>query len=70
MISEKAAIVSDNRSLFEIFNEHFTCITTTLNLKPSTISTTASLPEIIEIFKDHSSIKKIFPLRKKILFSV
>ena len=29
---------------YEIFNEHFINITKTLNLKPSIISTTASLP--------------------------
>ena len=46
--------------IFEIFNEHFSNITKTLDLKPSIISTTISLPEIIETFKDHPSIKKIF----------
>ena len=60
MISEKDYIVSDNRRLSEISNEHFINITKTLDLKPSIISTTTSLPEIIETFKDHPSIKKYF----------
>ena len=54
MISEKDCIVS------EIFNTHFINITKTLDLKPSIISTNKSVPEIIETFKDHPSIKKIF----------
>ena len=60
MISEKDCIVSDDRRLSEIFNEHFINITKTLDLKPSIIPTTKSLPEIIETFKDHPSVKKIF----------
>ena len=52
------------RRLPQIFNEHFINITKTLDLEPSIISTTTSLPEIIETFKDHRSIKKIFPLRR------
>ena len=64
MISEKDCIVSDDRRLSEIFNEHFINITKTLDLKPSIISTTTSLPEIVETFKDHPSIKKIFSLRR------
>ena len=57
MISEKDCIVSDDRRLSEIFNTHFINISKTLELKPSIISTTKRLPEIIEIFKDHHSIK-------------
>ena len=49
-------IVRDDRRLSEIFNEHFINITKTLDLKPSTISTTTSLPKIIETFKDHPAI--------------
>ena len=60
MISEKDCIVSDNRRLSEIFNEHFINVTKTLDLQPSIISTTTSLPEIIETFKDHPSVKKYF----------
>ena len=57
--------ISDDRRLSEIFNEHFTYITKTLDLKPSITSTTISLPEIIETFKDHPSNKKIFFLRRE-----
>ena len=63
MISEKNCIVSDYRRLSEIFNEHFINITKILDLKPSIISTTASLPEIVETFKDHPIIKNFFSLR-------
>ena len=52
MISEKQCIVSDDRRLSEIFNEYFINVTKSLGLKPSIISTTTSLPEIIETFKD------------------
>ena len=65
MISEKNCLVSDDRRLFDMFNEHFININKTLDLKPSIISTTTSLPKIIETFKDHPSIKKIFSLQKK-----
>ena len=65
MISEKDCIVSRDRRLSEIFNEHFINITKTLDLKPSIISTTTSLPEIIETFKDHPCIKKNFSLRRE-----
>ena len=65
MISEKDCIVSDDRRLSEIFNEHFINITKTLDLKPSIIPTTASLPEIVETFKDYPSVKKIFTLRRE-----
>ena len=37
----------------------------TLYLKLSIISTTTSLPEIIEIIKDHPSVKKSFSLKKE-----
>ena len=60
IISEKDCIVSDDRRLSEIFNEHFINITKTLDLKPSIIATTINLPKITETFKDHPSIKKIF----------
>ena len=49
----------------EIFNAHFINITKTLALKPSIISITISLPEIIETFKNHSSIKKRFSLQRE-----
>ena len=65
MISEKDCIVSDDRRLSEIFNEHFINITKTLDSKPSISPTTTSIPEIIETFKDHPSIKKIFSLRRE-----
>ena len=65
MISEKNCLVSDDRRLFEMFNEHFININKTLDLKPSIVSTTTSLPKIIESFKDHPNIKKMFSLRKK-----
>ena len=65
MISEKDCIVSDDRRLSEIFNEHFINITKTLDLKPSIILTTTSLPEILETFKDHPSINKIFSLQRE-----
>ena len=65
MISEKDCKVSDNRGLSGIFNEHFIDIIKTLDLKPSIISTiTTSLAKIIEAFKDHSNIKKIFSLQR------
>ena len=57
MISEKDWIISDNRRLSDIFIEHFINITKTLDLKPSIISTTTSLPEIIETYKDYPSRK-------------
>ena len=64
MISEKGCILSDTRRLSEIFNTHFVNITKTLDLKPSIVSTNKSVPEIIETFKDHPSIKKVFSLRR------
>ena len=64
MISEKDCIVSDDRRLSEIFNEHFINITKTLDLKPSIISTTTSLPKILDTFKDHPSINKNFSLQR------
>ena len=60
MISEKDCIVSDDRKLSEIFKEYFINITKTFDLKPSIVSTTASLPEIIKTFKDHPSVKTFF----------
>ena len=63
--SEKDCIVSDDRRLSEIFNTHFISITKTLDLKPIITSTNKSVPEIIETFKDHPSIKKIFSLRRE-----
>ena len=60
MISEKDCIVSGERRLYQLFNEHFINITKTLHLKTSIISTTTSRPEITETFKDHPSIKKKF----------
>ena len=65
MISEKDCIVSDDRRLSEIFNTHFINITKTLDLKPSIISTNKSVPEIMETFKYHPSIKKKFSLRRE-----
>ena len=65
MIPEKDCIVSDDRRLSEIFDEHFFNITKTLDLKPSIIPITTSLPEIIETFKDHSSIKKILSFQRE-----
>ena len=65
MISEKDWIVSDDRRLSEIFNEHFINVAKTLDLKPSIILTTTSLPKITETFKDHPSVKKIFSLRRE-----
>ena len=63
--------ISDDRRLSEIFvNEHFTNITKTLDLQPSIISTSASLPEIIETFKDHSIIKKIFFVKGRVSVQV
>ena len=63
MISD--CIVFDDRRLSEIFNIDFININKTLNLKPSIISTNKSAPKIIETFKDHPSIKKIFSLRSE-----
>ena len=65
MISEKDCIVCDDRILSEIFSEHFINISKTLDLKPSIISTTTNLPEIIESFKDYPSIRNIFSLRRE-----
>ena len=65
MISQNDCRVSDDRRLSENFNEHFISITKILDLKPSIISTTTSLPETIETFKDHPSIKKFFSLRRE-----
>ena len=65
MISEKDCIVSGDRRLPEIFNTHLINITKTLDLKPSIISTNKSVPEIIETFKGHPYIKKIFSLRRE-----
>ena len=50
---QKDCIDSDDRILSEIFNEYFIIITKTIDLKPSTTSTTTCLPEIIETFKDY-----------------
>ena len=65
MISEEDCIVSDDRRPSEIFNTYFINITKTLDLKSSIISTNNSVPEIIETFKDHPSIKKNFSLRRE-----
>ena len=65
MISEKDCTVSDDRRLSEIFNTHFINITKTLDLKPSIFSTKKSVPEIIETFKDHPSIKQIFSFERE-----
>ena len=62
IISEKDCIVSDDRRLSEIFNQHFINITKTLDLKPRIIPTTTSIPEIIKTFKDHPIVKKNFSL--------
>ena len=53
-------IVSHDRGLSETFNENCINITKPLDLKPRIISTTTSLSEIIEVFKDHPSLKKFF----------
>ena len=58
-------IAFGDRRLSELFNEHFININKTLELEPSIISATTSLPEIIETFKDHASTKEIFSLRGK-----
>ena len=63
MISE--CIVSDHRGLSGFFKEHFINTTKTLELEPSIISIITSLPEVIETFKNHSSIKKNFSLQKE-----
>ena len=60
MISEKKLYSFNIGGLSEILNEYFANITKTLDLKPSIISATTSLPEIIENFKERSSIKKNF----------
>ena len=59
-ISEKDCIVSGDRRPCEIINT-----IKTLYLKLSIISTTTSLPEIIEIITDHPSVKKSFSLKKE-----
>ena len=64
VIFEKDFIVSDDRKLSEIFNTYFINITKILDLKPSITSSNKSIPEIIETFKDHPSIKKIFFFKK------
>ena len=63
MISD--CIVSDHRGLSRLFKKHFINITKTLELEPSIISITTSLPEVIETFKNRSSIKETFSLQKK-----
>ena len=65
MISEKDSIASDDKRVSEIFNTHFINITKILDPKPSIISINVSLPEIIETFKDHPSIKKIYSIRRE-----
>ena len=65
MISEINCRVFDDRRLCKIFNEHFINITWTSDLKPSTIPTTTSLPEIIETFKDNLIINIFFFLQKE-----
>ena len=44
----------------EILKKYFIKVTKTLDLKPSIISTNKSVPKIIETFKHHPIIKKIF----------
>ena len=56
-------MVSDNKGLPEFFNEHLISITKTLDLTPSSISTTKSFPESIKAFKERPRIMKIFSLR-------
>ena len=60
MISEKNCIVSDDGRLSEIFNTHFINATKTLDLKPSIISTTKSLPEILKLLKIILAFRKFF----------
>ena len=68
-ISEKDFIVSDDRRLSEIFNEHFIDITKTLDLKPRIISTTSSLPKIIQTFlKFLKPLKIILELGKLLIY--
>ena len=49
----------------EILKKYFIKVTKTLDLKPSIISTNKSVPKIIETFKHHPIIKKIFSLRRE-----
>ena len=65
MIWEKDCVVSDDRRLSEIFNEHFINITKTLDLKASITFTTTSLRELIETFNDHPSVNISFYSEKK-----
>ena len=65
VILEKDCIVSDDRRLSVIFSTHFITITKTLDLKSSIMPTTKILPEIIETFKNHASIKTFFSLRRE-----
>ena len=65
MTSEKDYIVSYDKRLSEIFNENVINITKTLDLQPSIISTTASISEIIETFKDYPIINKICSLQRE-----
>ena len=55
----KCLVVAKRSHILRV-NIHFINITKTLDLKPSVIFTYKSLPEIIETFKDHPSIKIIF----------
>ena len=56
-------MVFDGRRIFEIFNKHFINITKTLDLRPSIISTTKIIVEIIETFKYAPRIKNFLSLR-------
>ena len=58
----------DNSGLSEIFHRHFISTATNLDLKPSINSTAISLSEIIEAFKDHTTIKEIYFRKEKYHF--
>ena len=59
-------VISDEKTLSNIFNDYFVNITSTLNLntKNEQTSSTDDSKTIVSYFKDHDSIKTIFTARK------
>ena len=51
--------MKDNKQIFNTMNNYFINITKTLNLKPYKYSNTTNINEIILLFDNHISIKKI-----------
>ena len=59
ILSEKGSILNDKKKICNTVNNYFINITKTLNLKPYKCFNSMNINEIISIFDNHISIKKI-----------